>query len=270
MRLNSHGEPGNWAKVWVGHPIPVQNWYLACVGKRSLRPGLVCSGCRVEFDDEQRGLKLVNAGAGTLASHSGETHSLTDWHRVASGLLTSAEESLLWDEVIRLQANRQREQAQFEQAQRDREAGLVAEFVELYRQSILGGYADFKLEAPRVRLKSGETPRWECRVERWKVRTSDGYRYWSPDTRGYLVVTTERVLFDAPGSSLWQRPLEKLTSVTLQHTSSATVLVLEVLELQKPIGFAIGDQVWEVTIDGRKASVTLTARDLEELIRRLR
>src|SRR5439155_27322945 len=121
-----------------------------------------------------------------------------------------AEEQQLRREIDRLQARKQQEQAGFHQQERRNCARLEAELAEAARQAVLGGFLPLPPGSHRVPLRPRETVRWESTALRLKQRTVDGYPYWHPDAQGTLVVTGERLLFDAPGVSPWQKPSGKL------------------------------------------------------------
>ncbi len=65
-------------------------WMAA--GKESAHPGPTCAKCGTEFDRADTYLRLVRSTHPSLARHAGRPLSLEDWHRLANGLPTVAEE----------------------------------------------------------------------------------------------------------------------------------------------------------------------------------
>lgn len=274
--LNHADSAPAWAQQWRGRSFPLTAWYLAAAGKRSLRPGLLCSSCKSEFDDDQGRLKLVSVVAGALTPMVGQTRSLWDWHRRAANLPSESEEAQLRSEQSRLLVLRQQEQANTVQAQQQHYGQLLEQLKGLYKQSILGGHVPLKLSAPRAKLRPGEVLRWQSAADKWKMRSNQGTYYWDLDAPGTLLVTTERIMFDSSAGGVWQKPLGKVEGMELQHVrrgyggSTTPVLVLQISELLKPVGFALDHATWEINAQGQKIDVSLTGTDLMTLLSSLR
>jgi hypothetical protein len=83
-----HGFAGN----FCGELIPASDLPFLAVGKESGKNGLVCPGCGTEFDFVGSDLDLVRSSHPLLRRHTGEVHSLKDWHRTAQDLPKSGDE----------------------------------------------------------------------------------------------------------------------------------------------------------------------------------
>jgi predicted Zn-ribbon and HTH transcriptional regulator len=76
-------DPHGFATHYCGHLVPINELPFLAVGKESGHKGLVCKGCRLEFDSQGHELKLVRSADPRLRRHAGESHRLKDWHRIA-------------------------------------------------------------------------------------------------------------------------------------------------------------------------------------------
>lgn len=92
-------DPHGFASHYCGHLVPLAQLRFLAVGKESGRKGLVCKGCRLEFDSEGAELKLVRSGEPRLRRHTGESHKLRDWHRIAQDLPRVGEEDELSEDI---------------------------------------------------------------------------------------------------------------------------------------------------------------------------
>jgi hypothetical protein len=256
-----------WARGWRGKPVPVQTWYLAAAGKRSLRPGWACPQCQTEFDSDEALLKLVWTPAGTLSPLVNRTLSLPDWHRRAAGLPIAAEEKRLRDELARLEALHQQVNGRYQTAHQRRRAPLERELAQLCKASLLGGHMTIPPGTPRIVLRPKEKIRWQSAAARWRLRSAQGIPYWDPETPGTLVLTSERLLFDPAQGNLWQHPLAKLRVATQQRLKDTPGLVTEFHDLKNPIGFAPSDMTLNLTLGSQTYAVALTLQDLEQMLK---
>ncbi len=92
-------DPHGFASHYCGHLIPINELPFLAVGKESGHKGLVCRGCRLEFDSQGQELKLVRSTEPRLRKHSGESHRLKDWHRIAQDLPKSGDEDELSEDI---------------------------------------------------------------------------------------------------------------------------------------------------------------------------
>jgi hypothetical protein len=282
-----------WAQKWQGHPVALQAWYLAAAGKRSLKLGLLCPACKTEFDSEGNDLKLVATPSGALSPLVGQVLSMQDWQRRARGLPVGSEAGQLRNELQRLQAQKQGEQAQFQQNWQRRHAQLQNELLELLRNSVLGGFipikrmsqyaaADdsdtdagpailLKSHARRIPLRASENLRWECPASHCSVKMSGGIFYWQREATGTLVVSTERVLFHGSGADdkLWQRSLAKLQAAEVHRVQGVIVAGLTFEDLQRPVGFEMNSFAWDIVVDGKPYSLVFSAHELVEMLNHL-
>lgn len=259
----------DWARPLTGKPMTIRWWYLTAAGKRSGQPGWLCRACSVEFDQEGSLMKLVVAPAGNLSAHVQRSYTLEDWQRLAAGLPTQSGEHQIRGELARLQVEDQKERARLQQAEQERRKQLDAELTGLLKQSFLDGWISQRLETPGVLLRRNEALRWQSPAHRCKQRSTQGCLYWQLDAAGTLLVTTERVLFQAQGGSLWQKPLSKLLKAEVRDTQRIQLAALHFDGLQKPLAFAIGSLTMDVTVLGQKRSITLTPSDLVALLQAL-
>ncbi len=92
-------DPHGFAGHYCGHLIPLAELPFLAVGKESGHKGLVCRGCQLEFDSQGQELKLVRSSDPRLRKHSGESHRLRDWHRIAQDLPQTGEEDGLSEDI---------------------------------------------------------------------------------------------------------------------------------------------------------------------------
>lgn len=267
-----------WAAPFKDKSLPLSAWPFISTGKQSLHPGWLCKNCMTEFDDDQSGLKLVHSSAPQLSSLVGTIMSLADWHRVVKGVPTAAEESALRSELAQLEKLRQQEETRFLQAEQDRRNRLREELVGLVKKSVLGGFIAIPTGPERLLLKNGEVIGWSSLAKRLKLRSCYGQLYWDVDKEGTFLVTNQRIVFDTPDAQRWQRRLSKLHTVRIEqarfelrstlggHSNPVNILVLAFDDLQRPVGFWIGEMEITLTINGHPCAVTLTTTDVAELI----
>ena len=270
--LKSHHSNDPRAEQWRGKPVPLSTWAFTAAGKRSHHPGLLCPGCRTEFDESPRGLKLVGSGHPALARWTNGEASLPDWHRRARSLPTTLEEKGLREELARLEALRQGEQHHFHLSVQQRRAQLEVELSSACKQARLAGFIPVAHTAPNVRPRGRETVRWETQALKLKQRTQQGMPYWDSDGQGHLVITDERLLFDNGSPSVWWRTLSKVVGVEQQDVfgADAPVVVVWIDGVQKPVGFAVAKETFQVSIGSRTTSIIGTAEDVVQLLNALR
>lgn len=90
--LSSAEDDHAFVREHLGRRIDLESARWLGVGKTSGLPGVVCQSCPTEFNWDGADLQLVRTKHPKLARRSEETLSLEDWHRVAQGLPTDAEE----------------------------------------------------------------------------------------------------------------------------------------------------------------------------------
>jgi hypothetical protein len=254
--------------TWRGRPYPLEVWALASAGKRSPRPGWLCTACDAEFDDEPAGLKAVRLPAGPLSGLVNLVYSLDDWHRRAAGVPTSVEEQQLREELARLLAARQDEQNEPLRAHRQRLAALEGELTRLLRQGIVEGCYTLRLQSGDVTVPEDEALHWEGAGTKLKQRSSQGVTYWESECDGTVFVTSKRVLF-ASRDVFWHRPLSKVLRVDQQSAREGPVAALWLDGLQKPVGIRVSAQPFSMKVGGQTRTIKLGTEDLVRLIQNL-
>lgn len=261
----------SWAVKHKGETLPISTWYLASAGKRSPRQGWLCKNCATEYDNEESesGLKLVYSPAPSLSGRAGTILSFADWHRVAAGIPTAEGERALRAELSQLQKLRQQEESRFNQSEQDRRKRLHEELVGLVKKSVLAGFVPIQGGTERLPLNEGEILCWNSAATRFKLRSRQGQSYWDSDVAGRLLVTNHRLVFATPDAKRWQKPLEKIHTVRVdQHgiISVSYILRLGFDDLVNPVGFCIEDVQATATINDYPCTVTLTLKDLREML----
>ncbi|MFN3651248.1 MAG: serine/threonine protein kinase [Armatimonadota bacterium] len=272
LTLRSVSAGSRWDQSWLGRTMPISCWHLAAAGKTSLRPGLLCRTCRIEFDDDGGKLRLVRAPSQLLTSHVNHTASLEDWHRLSVGVPTVGEEQHLRTQLIRLQELVRALLAPHRERVAQSRRSLEEELVRVCKQSFIEGHIPLTSALCRIALKNGEALRCELPVLRLKQRTYQGCPYWDTDVQGNLAITSERLLFEAPGAAPWQRSHGKLYSADLAYVQGLSLPVLTLLYegLQKAVGFAVPESSFQLTVNGVATQVSLTAHDVLGMLRRAR
>ncbi|HEX8834324.1 MAG TPA: protein kinase [Abditibacteriaceae bacterium] len=277
-----------WASGFVGRSVPLQDYYFAASGKQSPHPGWICPQCKTEFNSQSNGLSLVQSFSPALEASKGTVLSLQDWQRRGQGLPVGAEAGQLRGELQRLLAQRQQEQTQFQLSQRQRRAGLEGEFLDLLKQSVLGGFIPIqrvstysqqpndpngislaiKGSAKRTQLRSSELVLWESPARLCTVRLERNLAAWHRAAAGTLVVTNERVLFNptGPDARLWQTSLTKIETISMQHVQQVPVVVLKMLGGDEPIGFEVSQVSWDIVVDGKNYALTFQPHELATLL----
>jgi hypothetical protein len=250
--------------------------------------------CKTEFDNDGAGLKLVATTAPSLTPSLHQTLSLDDWQRRARNVPTMDEAQQLRNELGRLQAQKNEEQVQFRRDDQKRLAGLDEELIRLYKQSVVGGYVEMKRMSPAMTtddwrhlpgmfvtlplnvvhtpLRASEMLRWESAANKCSVHSTQGNYLWFRDAAGMLLVTSERVLFvsqaDKNRNQVWQSGLDEISNVELQTVQGSVVVVLHFTN-QRPLGFEMGVNKWNLVIDGATHTLTMTPEDLVLMLKSL-
>ena len=254
---------------WRGRGIPLQTWYLAAFGKRSLRPGWLCPACRAEFDDEPAGLKAVWLPPSPLSAFINQIHSLADWYRCAGGMPTANEEKQLREECARLETCKLQEQAQAQRVYRQSLSQLNEELTCLVKKAVVEGFQPLPTKSVMISLRDQETLHWESTAQKMKQRTLRGSPFWEMECQGTLLVTNERILLDSPPHKLWQRPLSKLIRVSRQDLPQGALIVLWMDGLQKPVGIGVAGMQLNMTGGDQVPTIKLDTGDLAELLQTL-
>lgn len=84
--LSAPDDPHGFAATHVGRVMTWQEMRWLAVGKRSLKPGVVCEHCQTEFDVEQKQWRLVRTTNKSLVAWIDHLHIWADWHRLAQEL----------------------------------------------------------------------------------------------------------------------------------------------------------------------------------------
>jgi serine/threonine protein kinase len=256
---------------WHRQPVPVQRWYLRAAGKRSLRPGWLCSSCQLEFDAVEPGssmLTLSPGGSHGASVPNGDRCTLEDWRRRFARLPTVADELLMRDELKGLMAFRQKDLDALTKPWIARRQQLEAEFARVLRQSWLDGYVPVPVDNWPVPLRDSETLRWSGQAVRYKRRSSYGRTSWGSDSGCTLIVTTERLFLVSGHANPWQLPLHKLSKIELGTGAATSLLTIGVDWLQNPIVISVGPVRLDGYFDGQQYILTLTAQDLMALLKR--
>lgn len=100
--LDADKDPFQFAEDYLGRSLQIEDVRWLGVGKSSGRTGSVCDRCGTELDREGDEFRLVRSPNRRLSRDAGETHSLGDWHRIAAGLPTVAEEPQFCERIDEL------------------------------------------------------------------------------------------------------------------------------------------------------------------------
>ena len=92
-------DPYGFAGNFCGELVPAGDLPFLAVGKESGKDGLVCPGCRMEFDFVGSDLDLVRSSHPLLRRHTAEVHSLKDWHRIAQDLPKTGDEGEIQEDM---------------------------------------------------------------------------------------------------------------------------------------------------------------------------
>jgi len=202
-----------------------------------------------------------------LATHLNETRSFPDWHRLARGLISSAEEKSLREEQTDLQWKKQAEQFEFYGNQKQRAEMLREELAALCRQSFLQGFILPKNDA-NLPLRPGEILRWHSSAQMCRLRSVQGQNYWEVEKTGQLLVTDQRIyLMESVLVEPYWRWLKKLSHIEIVYGSGLPLLKMTFFSgLKKPLGFAVDDMKLSTEIDGYTQTIFLTAEDLAQVL----
>ncbi len=183
--------------------------------------------------------------------------------------------------------------------QQQKRSDLEAELAGLFKESLLLGAVPPLNTSTTIALRGGELVRWNAPSQKLRQRSSQGTPYWDPDGDGTLLVTSERILFAFSTGTLWERPLAKLSHVSLKglpfkrlpfkgipklrgqllaklfqglvdFVKGVPIVVTSFHGLKKPIAFVVPDHQIEVTLSGHTCNVTLQAADLIVVVNNLR
>lgn len=260
--LDAGRNPNHWQANWFGKPWPIEEWYLATEGKKSLRPGLLCPSCKTEFDSEKGKHKLVATSQANLQARCGEVHSLTDWHRIARVLPLAREEERLETDLAELRLQREQAEATWLETQRKEREAADEELTDLLRRSLLEGYVAPPLDV-RPQMRKGERILLSVEGRKEKVRVSQGNPYLDADAeRGSLCISDRRIVFAGDQGSVWQKPLDALRGAELQ----GELLVLSFFDLKKPVCFTLPATHVPVTVAGVTRLVGVTTKHILTLL----
>jgi len=271
MKLLQAGTSANAARAETmrGQQFPPEQWWLTFSGKRSLYPGWLCPACHTEFDRDRDAARLVWTSAPQLAPAVRTARSLDDWQRLGSGIPTQADTAAFRKELDTLLGIQKREEQQVQHSDQQRRSQAQAELTNLLKQSFVEGYFPMTLHSTRLALKPGERLRWESNAQLLRQAAQRGSTSWSPEKQGTLIVTTWAVTLDTHLGKPWQQPLTKLLSVETQYDGPRQVVVLRFTTLRKPVGFTVEDRTLTVQLHGKPVPITVGARELADLLRRL-
>jgi serine/threonine protein kinase len=243
----------------------LEHWSLFAAGKKSLRPGWLCSSCRAEYDKDESGMKLI-AGSSKLSLCLGETRTFEDWHRWSRELPTQNEEEQLKKELSRLETQKQQELLRLSKVEQDRRCALEKKVQDLVKQSFIGGFINLGLTTHSVSLKRDERVVWESGTVKLKQRTSNGIPYWETDASGTLVVTEQRIIFRSDIGTMWSKPLTKLLGANHEYLGNHGITVIWIEGNQKPVAFGAPPTSATATIQGHSVPIELTSHDLREVL----
>ncbi len=253
-----------WVEPGRSKPTSTRWWVLAGYGKRSLQPGLLCPGCRTEFDFVDIGYKLVWAPIAPLNSRVGQDWARADWQRLSVGLPGGEEERQLRAELTDLQTRKEQATQQFEREQKEHASNLDARIKSTLRDAVIHGQVDNLASLPSgFRIPSTDRLLWCCPAVRHK-HSSQGA--WLPEHGGQLIITSKAVYFDARPARLWTKPLGQITSVDAEYWGTGKLLVLWVNSLTHPVGFQLVGGTVNATVDGHKSTVDIGTDDIAALI----
>jgi serine/threonine protein kinase len=253
------------AVAHLGQAHDLLLWSLFSAGKYSLSPGWVCSNCRVEFDKDGPGMKLIG-GPPPFDGSVGETKSAENWQRLSRGLPSKKEEAALEAELNSLQAEALLERAHLSKAEEQQRAGIAKQIQDLVKQSFIGGFIPLEVQTKSIGLRKDEHVAWESGACRLKQRSSNGVPYWDSDGTGMLLVTDQRVIFRADTGAMWSKPVAKLLSADHDYIRDQGICVLWIDGQQKPVGFAGVTTSVTVTVGNNTFPLELTSHDLREML----
>jgi hypothetical protein len=260
----------------LGKLLDLGAWSLFAAGKDSLEPGWLCSRCRAEFDENGIEMRLVG-GPPNVQSRLGQSRSFADWHRLARGLPSDAEEADLRRELARLESERrellarlrreeQERKAVVERQLRERKVAIGKQIEDLLKQSFIGGFIPLRLQTTSLSLKKDEHLLWETAACKLKQRSSNGIPFWGTDAAGALLVTDRRVIFRASTGAIWTKSIDRLLSVNHEYAGSEGVCVLWIDGQQKPVGFAGIRTTMTISMGNNVFPIETTSHDLRELL----
>lgn len=277
-----------WLKALQGPPRPLPEWYLAPAGKTSLKPGWLCPTCHTEFDSEGISLKLVRTAAAPLKAHLGEVLVLQDWQRRGQMLPIGSEAHAMRAELQALIAQKQTESQHFLQAQGSNAVALENEFIDLLRQSVMGGFIPIQRVASNAppqksgtgihislaghargaHLRASEQVLWESGAHFCTARIENGVHVWMRGPQGTLLVTSERLIFSVAGSDdrPWDRALSKLETVQIQNVQGVSLVATTYRGEAITVGFELGAVRWDIVVDGKSYSLVFTPQELVTLL----
>ena len=91
--LDAQDDPFHFAEDNIGRLYTQEEVRWIGVGKESPHSGYVCHHCRLEFDEENGQLKLIQSNHPELRNHIGQTYDIQNWHRIAQGLPKTEDEA---------------------------------------------------------------------------------------------------------------------------------------------------------------------------------
>jgi serine/threonine protein kinase len=283
----------SWANRFVGNTVPLTHFTFAAYHKESYIPGLLCQSCHTEFDTVGDVFKLVKTEMPRLKPLVGQILTLRDWNLKGEGLPAGSEAQALRNELIRLNAEKQAYQAQWQRDHQGIKAGMEKEFYDLLRQSVLGGfvpiqrmsqfappsapapgiYITIKGGGNRVPLRASESVLWESPARQCQVTVGAQGYIWRPHTWGVLLITGERLLFNPSeqDARLWQKPLAKIETVESHFARDAggqniPVILVTFSDGQTPMGLALSDVTWDIMVDGQIYPLTFHPHELSALL----
>jgi len=90
--LDCMADPNGFGRENLGRLLQMEELRWMGVGKDSPNPGYVCGSCGTEFDRDGDYLRLIQSPNRRLLRFVGSVHRMEDWHRMAQGLPTVADE----------------------------------------------------------------------------------------------------------------------------------------------------------------------------------
>lgn len=265
MRANTpeQGRASGWGFT-LGQPYPIKRWVTKTAGKTSGEIGRVCGNCRTEFDTRPLDKwALVVTSNPLLGARSTLILDWGDWHRIGQKLPLSGDERALRDEAGKLIATRDAENARQNEFAANRRRDLNTQLDGLYKRAAVEGFVNLGFTSRDV--KSGERILWASRVITFKFRSREGATYWDQDDTGRFVLSQTRLWVE--GSKA--RALPELSGVEIQYQSRLPILVIQLDNRQRPLGFGIDPTEVEVTIDGLTRRIQFDVHDVAAMIKRL-
>ncbi len=254
----------NWGFT-VLQPYPIKRWVTKAAGKMSGEVGRVCSNCRTEFD-ARTGVEVFALAATQnplLGARSTLVLTWSDWHRIGQKLPIGSEERAMRDEAAKLTAARDAEGSRQNEFAGNRKRDTNLQLDALYKRAVVEGFVNVGLSSREA--KDGEKIVWASRVLVFKYRSRDGATFWDQDATGRLVVSQSRLWVE--GSKA--RPLPEVSGVEIQYQSRLPILVFQLGNRSRPLGFGIDPTEVGVSIDGQPRRITFDVHDVATMVKRL-